>query len=504
MTKKKTNTKPNHSDFIVQYDKKYHIIEMNAAYQEQFNKKDTIFYFLSSSEHEDFTKSIKKLSQKELWFSHKSSFFDKNDKQHCIHWITQIFYTQDKKFSHFISTGRDLSNIHSHDFIEIQEHYQELQKSNKKLKKQILQKKSIAEELRYRLKTENIITNLSSKFINVSFDKIDKTIQHSLKVVSEFTGSQRGYIVLFGDNHSTFSRTHEWNINTIPSYKSDIQEIPCSFFPWIIETIRSNKVIHISTIKDLPEEASKSKEMFIDHNIQATLLTPIVSGKRCIGFFGLESPKEKTWAPADIKLCKIVSEIFVNALERKKAEEKLFDSYKYLGIINRQISIILNLGKHQKEKNEKYVIELILNSAKNLSRANICLLYKTNIKDGSLQFFQSSESNRELPKDILGNIQKDQVKFLEPLFIENKRVQASADNFHFFKLHLGPEIKYLLCLPLIINQKLIGSLFLGFSNRDHISTQELDFYDVFMIQASYLFANSESFKELIHSSESLK
>jgi GAF domain-containing protein len=65
------------------------------------------------------------------------------------------------------------------------------------------------------------------------------------------------------------------------------------------------------------------KNLLQSLHIQSLLAFPLILNKSLFGMFGFSTvKKEKIWKNEDITLIKIISEIFVNVLNRKKSEEE--------------------------------------------------------------------------------------------------------------------------------------------------------------------------------------
>ena len=83
----------------------------------------------------------------------------------------------------------------------------------------------------------------------------------------------------------------------------------------------------------------------------------MVYGEALVGFFGFDSVRvEKTWAEEDITLLKMVGEIFVNALEHKRAQEQIKHHVQRLTILHKidqaiisspDLNIVLNVFLEQ-------------------------------------------------------------------------------------------------------------------------------------------------------------
>jgi PAS domain S-box-containing protein len=178
--------------------------------------------------------------------------------------------------------------------------------------------------LQYRLDFENIITSISTHFINLPTDEIDNGINIALQKIGEFVDVDRSYVFQFYENGTKMDNTHEWCRKGVDPHIQRLKGLPVDNFPWVLKKIKQFKVVHIPLVADLPPEASAEKEEFQAEGIQSLIMVPMVYGGGVVGFLGLDSVRvEKTWLEDISALLRIVGEIFANALERKQTEEAL-------------------------------------------------------------------------------------------------------------------------------------------------------------------------------------
>ena len=178
--------------------------------------------------------------------------------------------------------------------------------------------------LQYRLEFENIITSISTHFINLPTDEIDNGINIALQKIGEFVDVDRSYVFQFYENGTKMDNTHEWCRKGVDPHIQRLKGLLVDNFPWVLEKIKQFKVVHIPRVADLPPEASAEKEEFQTEGIQSLIMVPMVYGGDVVGFLGFDSVRvEKTWLEDISALLRIVGEIFANALERKQAEEAL-------------------------------------------------------------------------------------------------------------------------------------------------------------------------------------
>ncbi len=189
----------------------------------------------------------------------------------------------------------------------------------------ITKRKAVEDALRFRLKFEEHITSLSSKFINLGIHQIDEAIDDALKVIGVFTGSERSLIFLLNEEGTAFEKNYEWCAEGTTSI-ARLRRFPFNLqsCPWLRETIKNANSIIVSGIDELLDSAAAEKEIFQERGVQSLVYVPLVySGSAC-GIIGIESVhKGKIWPEDTTTLLTIVGEVFMNAFERKHAEEEL-------------------------------------------------------------------------------------------------------------------------------------------------------------------------------------
>mgnify|MGYP000731245247 CR=1 FL=1 len=91
------------------------------------------------------------------------------------------------------------------------------------------------------------------------------------------------------------------------------------------------ETIHIPRVADLPDAARAERELLQAQDIVSLVVLPLVYGGQAVGFVGFDTVREqKSWSEESIRLLRIVGEIFVNAIERKKAVDALQQAYQTL------------------------------------------------------------------------------------------------------------------------------------------------------------------------------
>ena len=188
----------------------------------------------------------------------------------------------------------------------------------------LTERKQAEEKLYHRLEFERLITGISTYFINLAPDEIDNGINSALEKIGEFADVDRSYVFLFYDNGTKLSNTHEWCNKGIEPQIDNLQGLHVEVFQHWMERLNRFESIHIPRVADLPPGSNAEKEIVQAQNIQSLIVVPINYGRSLVGLLGFNSvQREKTWPEDIIMLLRIVGEVIANALEHKRAEEKL-------------------------------------------------------------------------------------------------------------------------------------------------------------------------------------
>jgi PAS domain S-box-containing protein len=225
------------------------------------------------------------------------------------------------------------------------------------------EQKEAEAQLQYKIQFENLITNISTQFIDLPPEKIDEGIQRALQAIGEFAGVDRSYVFQYSDDYQTLRNTHEWCADGVEPQIDHLQEVQFEVMRWSNEQILSGKILHIPNVADLPEAASNEKQEFGSQGIQSLVAVPLAYQGKVTGLLGFDSVvHEKTWREDNLTLLTMIGEIFVNALEHKRSQAIQAGQRRFLELLAAEgtFSQTLDALVHIIEEQSPGMIGLIL------------------------------------------------------------------------------------------------------------------------------------------------
>ena len=175
-------------------------------------------------------------------------------------------------------------------------------------------------ELQERLRFETLIADLSSRFVNLPADDVDREILDAEHRICEVL--RLDVAGLWQWSHEApgpLSLTHLYGTVQAPiPERMDASE----YFPWCEEQMLAGRVIAFSKLDELPAEAARDREAYRYFGIKSNVTIPLsVGGERPIGALGFNTTRaERDWPSALVKRLQLVAQVFTNALARKHSD----------------------------------------------------------------------------------------------------------------------------------------------------------------------------------------
>jgi len=176
-----------------------------------------------------------------------------------------------------------------------------------------------------RLEFETLISDLSSRFINVPAGEVDREITDALRRVCESLGID--FAVLWqwsGAEAKIILPTHVYHAQEGLQPPEPLSQ---EMFPWFVQQMLAGRMVVLSSLDELPAAAAVDRENARLFGIKSNLTLPLsVGGEPPVGALGLNTLRaHRAWPDALVKRLHLVAQVFTNALARRRHELSLLE-----------------------------------------------------------------------------------------------------------------------------------------------------------------------------------
>jgi PAS domain S-box-containing protein len=183
---------------------------------------------------------------------------------------------------------------------------------------------STAPRLGSRLGFEARLAELTTRFINVSPDGLDREIEDTLRRLCEWHDFDLAALwQASSDGLPTSSLTHVARTIGEPALpdRMDARE----HFPWTQDEVLARRTVVLSRLDDVPAEAARDLATLRHFGVKSALSIPLSAGGGPV-FGGLNFARireEKAWSNGLVEQLQLVAQVFANALAHRRHELRL-------------------------------------------------------------------------------------------------------------------------------------------------------------------------------------
>lgn len=181
--------------------------------------------------------------------------------------------------------------------------------------------------LQQKIAYEQLLNDILSTFVNTEPTDLSDGIAFALEALGAFVSADRCYVWLLSEDTRSFHKVYQWCSEFDDSPFECGASVALSEIPWLSHQIRAGRNVIVSSIDDLPSEAKRERETFLENKVEAILCVPLLKRGQVIGFIGAANTLgSRKWTASDVSLFRIIGRVFVNALERKRVSDALHAS----------------------------------------------------------------------------------------------------------------------------------------------------------------------------------
>ncbi len=194
-------------------------------------------------------------------------------------------------------------------------------------------------ELARRLKYQNLVSNLSARFVNFTPHDVDLEIKKGLEQVGTFFELERCTFAEVHRGGNTYKTLHCWVKSGL---FTPLSQDTHQFMPMLMERIRGGEPYCFSSLEEIPGNWIHEKRFAQAEGIKAGLMVPLKVGGSFLGAFLIDFfTKEYDWPDEMVEELRFVGVIFANAIARRRADEELAGSEKRLRMITNALPLLI-------------------------------------------------------------------------------------------------------------------------------------------------------------------
>jgi formate hydrogenlyase transcriptional activator len=243
-----------------------------------------------------------------------------------------------------------------------------------------LERKQDRLEIDERLRFERLISDLSAGFVNLPPEEVDSEINRGLRSITEFFNVDRCTIGLFSEDRTLLARVFEYvSAGAEPAPESLSKEQ----MPWYLEQLIQGIPVVMNRVEDLPPEAEKERRVCTLKSMKSVLSVPMLGRGKTLGSCALVATRaERVWPEELVQRFRLVTEVFVNAMQRKQMEERLRENLIEIESLKQRLeneNIYLQeeiklLGEHTEIVGQSLALKKILAQAEQVARTGSTVL----------------------------------------------------------------------------------------------------------------------------------
>jgi signal transduction histidine kinase len=179
-----------------------------------------------------------------------------------------------------------------------------------------------------------LIAELSTAFIRASISEIDDEINRSLKRIAKTLDLDRSTIAEFKpDGLAVLS--HGWVRDAQHQLVGQSLDVN-SLLPWTKGRMLAGETVVMSSVDDLPAEATIDRESLRRYGPRSNVMAPIKIGGVVLAAVGFgDLYQERSWSPKIVQQLQRMAEIFGYAFERKRSANEMLRLQNELTYVSR-------------------------------------------------------------------------------------------------------------------------------------------------------------------------
>ncbi|MBI4957758.1 MAG: PAS domain S-box protein [Myxococcales bacterium] len=171
-----------------------------------------------------------------------------------------------------------------------------------------------------RLEIDRFVADLALDFVDVAWDKIDERVEASLKLLARHLGVDAAAVLWPARDDDRLLVTHEFVGPAFRHARDTLRELQERHSPWCLHELGRGASHAFGSPAELPPSATEERGAWDRAGVAAGVASPLrLRGLRC-GALCCYAAQARPWTADDLGLLRLVSPIFIAAIQRREAE----------------------------------------------------------------------------------------------------------------------------------------------------------------------------------------
>ena len=207
----------------------------------------------------------------------------------------------------------------------------------------LIEQRETAEELwERRLRFEEMLSDLSARFMAAPFDQVDSEIDYALRQIMEFFQVDLCALLEVQKDRAFVRVSHAVYGEGIEPIPGDINLV--ELYPWTYGKLIQGEHVNITRLEDYPEDALIDRQSNAAMGTTSRLAIPVAVGGRISRIITIhQRHRHQTWPEEYIPRLRLLGEILVNALERRQGRLQLEEQLRFEMLLSEISGRFINL-----------------------------------------------------------------------------------------------------------------------------------------------------------------
>jgi signal transduction histidine kinase/ABC-type uncharacterized transport system substrate-binding protein len=178
-------------------------------------------------------------------------------------------------------------------------------------------------ELELEMNFQRLISELSTFFIDLPAEKVDVGIDSALTRLVGPLAVDRTTIAELMKQGSELMLTHGSGVQSSEMLGSSLKS---EDYPFLVAKLLRNETLVISNLDQCLEMSPRERELMQGRGVRAAVFVPLEARGSVLGVLAFVSQQRSQWSERVVEQCRLLGQIFANALIRKRADEAIVTS----------------------------------------------------------------------------------------------------------------------------------------------------------------------------------